>query len=98
MDVSLSELRTRLKEVMEEVKQGKSVLLTERGKPLAMIEPIKKVEPLGFADNIRETMAEIKANPILKIKADQVARTDLENMKRAQQRKDDILRGVNKKK
>jgi len=92
MDVSLSALRTRLKEVMEEVKKGHNVLLTDRGKPVAMIEPIHAPDHdrMAVAEDVRiknerfkQSMG--KANPAL------------DRAKAAQRARDDLLRGVNKK-
>lgn len=42
MEVSLSELRTKLTEVMEAVKKGERVFVTERGKPIAVLGPPAK--------------------------------------------------------
>ena len=42
MEVSFAELRRRMREVLAAVDQGGSVTITYRGKPRAMMVPVKK--------------------------------------------------------
>ena len=44
--VGLKELRSRLTEYLRRTKRGEEVIVTERGKPIAVIQPIKSVEKL----------------------------------------------------
>ena len=76
--ISLSELRTKLSSVIEKVKQGETVVIMERGKPVAMIT----------VPNIDHRWLNLLPNP---------KTTTVERTQEAQRRRDDILRGVNRK-
>lgn len=42
--VGVRELKNRLTQYLRRTKQGEEVIITERGKPIALIQPIKSVE------------------------------------------------------
>ena len=42
--VGVRELKNRLSEYLRRTKQGEEVIITERGKPIALIQPIESVE------------------------------------------------------
>ncbi|MBI2562723.1 MAG: type II toxin-antitoxin system prevent-host-death family antitoxin, partial [candidate division NC10 bacterium] len=43
--VSVKELKNRLTQHLRWVKQGEDLLITERGKPIAVIQPIRNTAP-----------------------------------------------------
>ena len=42
--VGIRELKNRLTQYLRRTKQGEEVIITERGKPIALIQPIRSVE------------------------------------------------------
>ena len=42
--VGVKELRNRLTHYLQQTKQGEEVVVTERGKPIALLQPIKTAE------------------------------------------------------
>jgi prevent-host-death family protein len=44
MDVGIRELKAHLSAYLDRVQGGEEVIVTERGKPIARIEPLPKVE------------------------------------------------------
>jgi prevent-host-death family protein len=44
--VGIKELKNRLTEYLRRTKKGEEVIVTERGKPIAVIQPIESVEQL----------------------------------------------------
>lgn len=42
--VGVKELKNRLTQYLRRTKQGEEVIVTERGKPIALIQPIQSVE------------------------------------------------------
>ncbi|MFQ5789173.1 MAG: type II toxin-antitoxin system Phd/YefM family antitoxin [Acidobacteriota bacterium] len=44
--VGIKELKNRLTEYLRRTKRGEEVIVTERGKPIAVIQPIETVEKL----------------------------------------------------
>jgi prevent-host-death family protein len=86
MEISLSELRPRLKEVIERVKNDEDVIIVERGKPIARITPLDAV------------LVSIRDQAMKQMQFEQATgKIALERTKAAQRARDEILRGVNKK-
>jgi prevent-host-death family protein len=46
MNVGIAEFRQNLKEYLEKVQQGDEISITDRGKVVAMVTPVKKVRKL----------------------------------------------------
>ena len=44
--VSVKELKNRLTQHLRRVKQGEKVIITDRGKPIALIQPIQSAAPV----------------------------------------------------
>jgi prevent-host-death family protein len=44
--VGIKELKNRLTEYLRRTKKGEEIIVTERGKPIAVIQPIESVERL----------------------------------------------------
>ena len=42
--VGIKELKNRLTQYLRRIKQGEEVIVTERGKPIALIQPIQSAE------------------------------------------------------
>ena len=42
--VGIKELKNRLRRYLGQIKQGEEVIVTERGKPIALIQPIQSAE------------------------------------------------------
>ena len=42
--VGIKELRNRLTQYLRRIKQGENLIVTERGKPIALIQPIQSAE------------------------------------------------------
>ncbi|MEP6795410.1 MAG: type II toxin-antitoxin system prevent-host-death family antitoxin [Saprospiraceae bacterium] len=66
--ISISDLRANLLEVINEVKKGKSILVTSHGKPVAQINPP--------GDRRKEAIAKLKALRKTAIIGDVVSPTD----------------------
>jgi prevent-host-death family protein len=62
MNVGVRALRDSLSKYLDEVKAGKTVTVTEHGKPIARIVPIEEMSPL------ERLIAEGRARPPLKPK------------------------------
>jgi prevent-host-death family protein len=45
--VSVKELKNRLTQHLRRVKQGEKVIITDRGKPIALIQPIQSAAPVA---------------------------------------------------
>ncbi len=45
--VGVKELKNRLTQYLRQTKQGEEVVITERGKPIALIQPIHAAGPLS---------------------------------------------------
>ncbi len=48
--VGVKELKNRLTQYLRRAKQGEEVVITERGKPIALIQPIQSAERLVSLD------------------------------------------------
>ena len=64
MRMGLREANQSFSKAMKAVKQGKEVVLTERGKPIAVIKPLEAEEKVGTV--IRRLEAEGILRPALK--------------------------------
>lgn len=57
--VGVRELKNRLTQYLRRTKQGEEVIITERGKPIALIQPIKSVEhPVSLEAQLAKLAAE----------------------------------------
>ena len=57
--VGVRELKNRLTQYLRRTKQGEEVIITERGKPIALIQPIKLVEhPVSLEARLAKLAAE----------------------------------------
>ena len=56
--IGFYEARTHLSQLLDEVAKGKSVLITRRGKPAALLSPPPDA---GEGKDIRQVLAEMKA-------------------------------------
>ena len=57
--VGVRELKNRLTQYLRRTKQGEEVIITERGKPIALIQPIKSVEhPVSLEARLAKLAAE----------------------------------------
>ena len=63
-DVGVRELRDHLSKWLDEVKAGRDITITERGKPVARIIPIK------WSDHIARLVAEGRVTPASRPKSD----------------------------
>lgn len=48
--VGVKELKNRLTEYLRRTKRGEEVVVTERGKPIALIQPIQSADPVASLD------------------------------------------------
>lgn len=48
--VGIKELKNRLTQYLRRTKQGEEVIITERGKPIALIQPIQSAQPVVSLD------------------------------------------------
>ena len=55
--IGFYDARTRLSELLDQVAKGKSILITRRGKPAAVLSP----PPAGETKNVQQVIAEFKA-------------------------------------
>jgi prevent-host-death family protein len=55
--ISFYEARTHLSELLDQVARGKTVLITRRGKPAALLSP----PPAAARKDVKEAIAEMKA-------------------------------------
>ena len=55
--ISISALRSNLKRVLSQIRKGKSIVITSRGKSIGMITPIsdEKENALAFMEKLRST-------------------------------------------
>ena len=65
MSVSSKELRVRASSILENVRKGDEVVITMRGRSIAIIKPLKKIkktfEPIGFGIwKKRKDMTDVK--------------------------------------
>ncbi|NLG68099.1 MAG: type II toxin-antitoxin system prevent-host-death family antitoxin [Firmicutes bacterium] len=51
--VYVAALKARLSELLRLVKRGETVLVTERGRPVAMLTPVTEHQPLGEDPRLR---------------------------------------------
>jgi prevent-host-death family protein len=61
MQIGLREANQRFSKTMKAVKAGKEVVLTERGKPVAVIKPIKSLESAEAAVGRMEAAGLLRA-------------------------------------
>jgi prevent-host-death family protein len=56
--LSISELRANLMSAMEEIKKGKSILVTSHGKPIAQLvpPPDRRKEAIARLESLRKTI------------------------------------------
>jgi prevent-host-death family protein len=55
--MSFYEARTHLSDVLDQVARGRTILITRRGKPAALLSP----PPVEKADDVEEVIAKLKA-------------------------------------
>jgi len=88
--VGIRELKNRLTQYLRRTKQGEEVIITERGKPIALIQPIRSVEhPVSLEARLAKLAAQgfvtlptqkpLKRVRLAKVSGPPVSKTILEN-------------------
>jgi prevent-host-death family protein len=70
--VNMREARRRLSEIVEAARLGQRTVITRRGRPLAIVEPIKrgKCKPLPDLTEFRESIM-VRGKPLSQVVIDQ---------------------------
>jgi len=63
MEVGIRELKLRLSRYLEQVRAGQTVTVTDRGKPVARIQPIESAEPPAAIRHLLEAGLLIDKGP-----------------------------------
>jgi len=88
--VGVKELKNRLTQYLRRTKQGEEVVVTERGKPIALIQPIRSAEkPVSLEARLAKLAAQgvvtlpthkpLKEVRLVKISGRPISRTILED-------------------
>lgn len=62
--VGIKELKNRLTQYLRRTKQGEEVVVTERGKPVAVIQPIRTASPL---QSLEARLARLAAQGLVRL-------------------------------
>jgi len=64
-EIGLFEAKTRLSELVRQAKAGESFIITERGKPVAELTPIRRANR-GVPKRVAEAIRQLRAMPKIK--------------------------------
>ena len=65
--VDVKQLKDRLTEYLRHTKQGEEVIITERGKPIALIKPIGSAAKAVSIEAKRVRLVKVTGKPISKV-------------------------------